>query len=91
MARTIKSHVRTIKARGLSFKIPKARTTARSKPTALLAQPKGLRKNIGPRTWKHIPMGVPNPPKTGNGKGGKQIMMLGIGTQTQRAQGPTMF
>lgn len=98
MARTAKSRRfvrgnrkrRTIKARGLSFGLPRPRVAPRGR-AALLAPPKGLGKAIGPRSWKNVPMKVEKPPKSGTGKGGKQVMLSGLGAQTQRAPGPSLF
>lgn len=75
-----------IKARGLAFKTPNIKVSPGKR--ALTAPPKGVSKNVGPRSWKTIPMKVPNPPKRGSGGG---PVILGVGSQTQRAQGPTVF
>lgn len=82
---------RTIKSKGLSFKVPRAKTQPRGSTTALLGPHTGVSKHIGGGSWKNLHIHPASPPLTGNGKGGKQIMLTGVGPQTQRAQGPTLF
>ena len=79
-----------LRARGLSFREARPVTHGAGR-RALLAPSPGLRKNIGPRSWKHIPLRVSHPPLPGTSRAGGQMVLMGIGSQTLRAQGPTVF
>jgi hypothetical protein len=81
---------RAVRARGLSFRVPRAKTATGGK-AALKGPPKGPQKLIGPRSWKHISLKTPNPPRVGSGKGGLAVFAAGVGARTQRVNGPSIF
>jgi hypothetical protein len=74
-----------VRTKGRSFPVPQVKMKSTA-TRAMLAQPKGLRKLVGPKSWKFVPMSPPNPPRLGSGKG--SVVLSGIGAQTQRAPGP---